>query len=386
MADTAVKAEKGQPVVTMRPFITGTRTIDRAIYDNTTTMLTTPVKLPTYNLDTDGFTSLLYVVVEATTAGNAANVTFDEDAPFSSIQSLQFSDTNNKPILGPVTGHDLYLICKYGGYGHNDDAKNSPNFSVTTGAGATGGSFTYVLRVPIEIVHRDGFGSLLNKSASAVYKLDITMAGGGDVYGTSPTALPSVRTRIQQVGWMDSDEQDVYKNPADANPPALNSIQYWDKQTLVVGTGAMNQQLNTFSGLVRNLILELRTSTGARSNNDWPDPFELHYDKTVPVSRIGRAWREMMSIDYGYNGATESTTGVNTLDTGVRVLPFTKDYGLKPGAESRFGYLPVTSATSLVMRGSVGSTDSANPHTFNVFVNYVWPANGDPKSITPGQR
>jgi hypothetical protein len=385
-ADTAVKGEKGQPVVTMRPFITGTRTIDRAIYDNTTTMLVTPVKLPTYNLDTDGFTSLLYVVVEATTAGNGANVTFDEDAPFSSILSLQFSDTNNKPILGPVTGHDLYLICKYGGYGHNDDAKNSPNFSVTTGAGATGGSFTYVLRVPIEIVHRDGFGSLLNKSASAVYKLDITMAGGGDVYGTSPTALPSVRTRIQQVGWMDSDEQDVYKNQADANPPALNSIQYWDKQTLVVGTGSMNQQLNTFSGLVRNLLFELRTSTGARSNNDWPDPFELHYDKTVPVSRIQRAWREMMSIDYGYNGATESTTGTNTQDTGVRALPFTRDYGLKPGAESRFGYLPVTSATSLVMRGSVGSTDSANPHTFNVFVNYVWPANGDPKSITPGQR
>jgi hypothetical protein len=383
---TAVKAEKGQPLPSMRPFITGTRTIDRAIYDNTTTLLTSPVKLPTYALDTDGFTSLMYVVVEATTAANAANVTFDEDAPFSVIGSLQFSDTNNKPILGPVTGHDLYLICKYGGYGHNDDAKNSPNFSVTTGAGATGGSFTFVLRVPIEIVHRDGFGSLLNKSASAVYKLDITLAGGGDVYGTSPTTLPSVRTRIQQVGWMDSDEQDVYKNPADPNPPALNSIQYWDKQTLVVGTGSMNQQLNTFSGLVRNLIFELRTSAGARSNNDWPDPFELHYDKTVPVSRIGRAWREMMSVDYGYSTGTETTTSTNALDTGVRALPFTKDYGLKPGAESRFGYLPVTSGTSLVMRGSVGTTDSANPHTFNVFVNYVWPANGDPKSITPGQR
>lgn len=93
-----------------------------------------------------------------------------------------------------------------------------------------------------------------------------------------------------------------------------------------------------------------------------------------------------MSIDYGYSGPTETVSGANTLDKGVRVLPFTKDYGLKPGAESRFGYMPVTSATSLVMRGTVGSTDSASAHTFNVFVNYVWPANGDPKSITPGQR
>jgi hypothetical protein len=385
MADTATKDGK-QQVVSQRPFITGTRTIDRAIYDNTTTMLTTPVKLPTYNLDTDGFTSLLYIVVVCTTAANAATVTFLEDGPFSALQSVQFSDTNNKPILGPVTGHDLYLICKYGGYGHNDDAKNSPNFTATAGAGATGGSFSFVLRVPIEIVHRDGFGSLLNKSASAVYKLDVTLAGSATTYGVSPTTLGSVRTRVQQVGWMDSDQQDVYKNPADPNPPALNSIQYWDKQTLVVGTGSMNQQLNTFSGLVRNLIFELRTGAGVRSENDLPDPFELHYDKTVPVSRMGAAWREMMSIDYGYNGATETTGGTNTLDRGVRALTFTKDYGLKPGAESRFGYLPVTSATSLVMRGSVGAVDSAAAHTFNVFVNYVWPANGDPKSITPGQR
>lgn len=386
MTTAPAPAKGNAPVVMTRPFITGTRTIDRAIYDNTTAMTAAPIKLPTYNLDTDGFTSLLYVVVEALAAGNAATVAFNEDGPFNAIQSLQFSDTNNKPILGPVTGHDLYLICKYGGYGHNDDAKNSPNFSATTGAGSSGGSFTFILRVPIEIVHRDGFGSLLNKSASAVYKLDMRLAGTADVYSTAPTTPPSVRTRIQQVGWMDSDQQDVYKNPADPNPPALNSIQYWDKQTLVVGTGNINAQLNTFSGLVRNLIFELRTSTGTRSENDFPDPFELHYDKTVPVSRLARSWREMMSIDYGYNGGTETVPGANTLDRGVRVIPFTKDYGLKPGAESRFGYLPVTSATSMVMRGSVGTTDSSNPHTFNVFVNYVWPANGDPKSITPGQR
>jgi hypothetical protein len=383
---TAAPADKNAAPVAVRPFITGTRTIDRAIYDNTTTMTVGTVKLPTYNLDTDGFTSGLYVIMQCTTAANAATVAYNEDAPFIAIQSLQFSDTNNKPILGPVTGHDLYLINKYGGYTFNDDPKNSPSFTAVTGSGGTGGSFSFVLRVPIEIVHRDGFGSLLNKSASAVYKLDITLNNGAAVYSTSPTTLGSVRTRIQQVGWMDSDQQDIYKNAADANPPALNSIQYWDKQTLVVGTGNINAQLNTFSGLVRNLMFELRISTGVRSENDWPDPFELHYDKTVPVSRLGIAWREMMSDDYGYAGGTETVAGVNTLDRGVRVLPYTRDYGLKPGAESRFGYLPVTSATSMVMRGSVGQTDSSNPHTFNVFVNYVWPANGDPKSITPGQR
>jgi hypothetical protein len=42
----------------------------------------------------------------------------------------------------------------------------------------------------------------------------------------------------------------------------------------------------------------------------------------------------------------------------------------------------VSAATSVVARGTVGGSGS---HTFNVFVNYVWPANGDPKSLTGGR-
>lgn len=376
----------GKQTVALRPFITGTRRIDQQIYDNTTLLNAGEQKLPTYNLDTDGFTSGMYILCEATAVNTTNVVAFSEDGPFNIFSTVQFSDTNNKPIIGPLTGHDLYLIVKYGGYAFSDDAKNSSIYSVTTGAVAAGGSFRFAMRVPIEIVHRDALGSLLNKSASAVYKLQLTLnsnaTGEAGVYTVAPNTSVSVRTRIQQFGWMDSDQSDYMKQPADPNPPALNTIQYWDKQTITVSAGQINQALNTFSGLVRNWVFELRDSTNARTTADFPELFELHYDKTVPISRVKAIWQHMQSEQFGYSTLTETTTSKLSLDTGVFPEPYTLDYGLKPGAESRFGYLPVTSATSLVMRGVIGGSGT---HTMNVFVNYIWPANGDPKTLTGGR-
>jgi hypothetical protein len=375
----------GKAPVAVRPFVTGTRRIDRQIYDNTTVLTAGTQKLPTYNLDTDGFTAGLFILCEVTAVNTTASTAaWNEDGPFNVYQTVQFSDTNNKPILGPMTGHDLYIITKYGGYSFSDDAKNSSQYSVTSGTGTAGGTFRFVLRVPIEIVHRDGLGALLNKSASAVYKLDLTLNTLAAIYSDDPTTSASARTRIQQYGWMDSDQADYMRNAADPNPPALNTIQYWDKQSLVVSAGSINQQLNTFSGLVRNEIFELRDSNGSRTagDADFPDPFELHYDKTVPISRLRRIWKHMVSEDYGYANPTEATATALALDNGTYPETFCRDYGLKPGAESRFGYLPVTSATSQVARGTVGGSGA---HTLNVFVNYVWPANGDPRALTGGR-
>src|ERR1044072_4530768 len=212
----------------------------------------------------------MYILCQAT-AGNttASTAAFQEDGPFNVYQTVQFSDTNNKPILGPMTGHDLYIITKYGGYAFSDDAKNNKVYSVTTGTGTSGGSFTFVLRVPIQLVARDALGALENKSASAVYKLDLTLnsttTGAGGIYSDDPQTSGSVRTRIQQFGWMDSDQADYMKNPPDPKHHALNTVQYWDKQSLPVSAGAVNQRLNTFSGLVRNLIFELRDSNASRA-------------------------------------------------------------------------------------------------------------------------
>ena len=360
-----------------RPFITGTRVIDKQTYDQQRALTGSTQRLPTYELDTDGYTAGLYVLVNCTTAGNAANVTFAADGPFNAIDTITFSDTSNNPIVGPMSGHDLYVAVKYGGYSFVDDQRQSPIFSATTGSGATGGSFTFVLLMPIEIVHRDALGSLLNKSASAVFKLDITLSNSATPYGTAPTAAGTVRVRIQQYGWMDPNATDLKGNPVAQNPPALNSVQYWDKQTYTLNAGAVAQRLQTFDGLVRNLIFELRDSTGSRAqgDTDFPDPFILQYETATPIQRVKDVWRHMIGQHFGYTAAAEAAGG---RDNGTYPEPYTRDFGLKPGAESRLGYLPVSAATALRVQGSIGGTGS---HTLTVLINYVVPAGGDVRAI-----
>jgi hypothetical protein len=384
-ATTTAPPDKKATPAANRPFVTGSRYADDYSYDQTRTLTGSTQKLPTLELDTDGFTAGLYLLVENTGAGNASvTASFKEDGPFSVLDTIQFSDTNNKAILGPMNGHDLYICTKYGGYHFVEDAKSSPVYSVTTGTASTQGTFTFVLYLPIEIVHRDGLGALLNKSASAVFKLDLTLSASTTPFATSgaPATSSSTRVRVAQFGWMDSDTRDIKGNPTSPNPPALNTIQYWDKQTFTFSSGAMNQKLNSFSGGLRNVIFELRDSNTTRSGNegDWPDPFTLQVDKYIPVNRLRTIWRHLIGEDFGFTAAVETAGG---RDYGTYPIPFTKDFGLKPGAENRFGYLWITSATTLLLKGTVGSGSAS--HTFNVFLNYVNPAGGDPKALTGGR-
>lgn len=361
-----------------RPFITGSRVIDKQTYDQTRVLTGSTQRLPTYELDTDGFTAGLYVLVTCTTAANAATVTFAADAPFNVIDTITFSDTSNNPILGPMGGHDLYIATKYGGYSFVDDHKSSPIFATTAGVGAgLGGSFTFPLLVPIEIVHRDALGALLNKSASAVFKLDVTLSNSTTPYGTPPTTPGSVRVRIQQYGWMDPNATDLRGNPVAQQPPALNTVQYWDKQTYTLNAGSVAQRLQTFDGMVRNVIFELRDNTGSRTQGDadFPDPFLLQYETATPIQRVRDIWRHMIGQHWGYTGTADAAGG---RDLGTYPETFCRDFGLKPGAESRLGYLPVSAATALRVQGTI---TGSNAHTLTCLINYVVPAGGDVRSI-----
>jgi hypothetical protein len=390
---TAPPAANGKaPAVAARPFIVGSRFSDDFSYDQSKALTTSTQRLPDLELDTDGFTAGLYLLVENTSVNNATvTAAFKEDGPLNVLEIVQLVDTNNKPVLGPMTGHDLYECVKFGGYHEQDDAKASPAWSVTTGTGSTGGSFTFVQYLPIEIVHRTSLGSLQNKSASAVFRLQLTLAAVGTVFVTAPATSSTVRVRVQQFGWLDADASDIKGNVVSSFPPALNSIQYWDKQTFTFSSGSMNQRLNPFSGGIRNLIIELRDSNLTRSGNenDFPDPLIFASDKVQISNRLRTVWKHLIGEDWDYTGGPEvipvgtTVNDGNKRDLGIWPIPFNKDFGLRPGAEQSFGYLWVSAATTLMLKGTVGSGSAS--HTFNVFVNSVQPANGDPKTLTGGR-
>lgn len=368
------KAAQVQP----RPFVAGTRRVDKSTYDQTRALTSSTQDLPTYEADPNGFLRGMYLLVECTTAANAAAVTFSANGPFNVLDTVVFNDVNNKPIIGPMSGFDLYLCVKYGGYAFFDDARQSTQYSATSGAGATGGSFSFVLPLPIEISRRDGLGSLTNKSASSTFDVTIRLAANANVYGVAPTTAGNVRVRIQQYGWMDPNPTDMRGRPVAQNPPANGTTQFWAKQSYTVNSGAFNIRLQGLDSLIRNLLFVLVDNAGSRTQGDadFPDPFNLQYETTQPIARIKRIWQHMIGESYGYIGAVDAPGG---RDAGVYPESYAYDFSDSPGNESRLGYLPASSATNLAANGTIGGTGT---HTLYVLVNKVIPANGDPLSLT----
>lgn len=373
-------AQKGkEKVQIIRPFVAGTRRVDKATYDESKVLTASTQDLRPYECDPNGFLRGGYILVTCITAGNAAAVTFAANGPMNVIDTLTFNDTNSKPLLGPFTGWDLYVCVKYGGYQFQDDAKLSPVYSATTGAGATGGSFTFVLLFPVEIVPREALGAAPNKSSSSTFDVSIRLSASTVPYGVAPTNPGTVRVRIQQYGWMDPNAADIKGNAVRQTPPGVQTTQYWSKQTYAFGAaGAFSTRLQGIDSLVRNIIFVL-DAAGSRTTGDadWPDPFTFLYETSLPIQRLRLIWQHMIGHMYGYNGTTPDVGGAR--DYGVYPESYCYDFTGKPGYETRLNYLPVSSATTLNMSGTIGG---AGAHTFTVLVNKIVPANGNPLVLT----
>ena len=381
-----------------RPFRIGVQSKDEIDYDVTVTGATSTQDLPVLNIPPAGFLRGLYVIVE-TIAGNTGSVAvaFKEDAPFNVLETITLEDVNNQPIVGPISGHDLMLINKYGGYAGYADPRGAvgPAYYALSGVGTTaaqqssaqGGAYSFVLRVPVELVQRDGLGSLPNKSGTSMFKLRMRVNTIANVYATAPGAAnPAIhRIRVQQVNWWDPPETDLKGRPLAQNPPAVQTTQYWSKQSYPVAAGQSRQGLQRVGFLLRNLIFILRDTSGTRSGSGdsaWPDPFTLQFEAIQLIVRARILWLKLMAERYGVNRAEALAGGTALADTFIRdnavyVEPFTLDFGLAPGAETRMGYLPTSSASRLEVQGTLGT----GAGTLTTLTNDVAPANGDDLQI-----
>lgn len=379
-----------------RPFRVGVQSKDEIDYDVTVTGTTTTQDLPVLNVPPAGFLRGLYVLVE-TLSGNTGSVAvaFKEDGPFNVLETITLEDVNSQPIVGPISGHDLYLINKYGGYAGVGDARNAvgPAYYALSGAGTTaaspgtaqGGAYSFVLRLPVELVNRDGLGSLPNKSGTSMFKLRMRVNTTANVYATAPGSSWVTRVRVQQQNWWDPPETDLKGRPLAQNPPAVQTTQYWSKQSYPVAAGQSRQSLQRVGFLIRNLIFVLRDTSSTRSGSGdsaWPDPFTLQFEAIQLIVRLRAVWLKMIAERYGYTRAEVLAGGtalgdINARDNGVYPETFTLDFGLTPGAETRMAYLPTSSASRLEVQGTLGT----GAGTFTVLTNDVAPANGDDLSI-----
>lgn len=364
----------------LRPFFPGTLDLETHTYSQNVTLTTAQTPLATYYCKTNGFLADLFVILtNAATPNSNANVAFNEDAPQNAIAQFTLSDTGGQPILGPMSGWELYAFVKWGGFSFSDDMKDSQTWAATTGTSSAGGFFKMVFHVPIQFVKREPLGPLPNTNNQTVFAVDITINTLANIYSTAPNGtLGQLNVQISQDSYRQSAGKDAQGNQTVTTPPGLGAVLYLRRSTMDMQAGAQQQELNQQEGSYRALLFVLRDSNNSRSQgeSDWPDPFRFHFNNDVPYDRIKLLWRRRMERAFGYKAAVESAGGG---DNGTFVLQWMDDHGFKPGSEDRYRYLSVSAADTLQFDGTIGG--SGNHHLTTMF-NFVRPPGGNIKALT----
>lgn len=404
MAPTAVAQKPGQAAqgqaapapVASWPFPVGAMESENADYDQTKTLTANAQQMPNYTLEPTGWLRGLEFQVDLAVTGNVTNVVaFAADGPWSAINKVTFKDTGNREVFGPLGGYDFMTINKYGAYEMMGDPRADLSFTTTVGAVGTGGSASFILYLPLELVARDSLGTVENKSDNTAWKAEIWCEGTGTaLYSTAPSTSPTFRLRITE---------DSYGEPAAASaggrtipqtPPKVGTLQYWTQEASPNLSGTASYNLDNGIGYpIRNLLFKLVRASGTRAqgDSDWPDPVTLTYGKFQLFQRYKNLWISKISGAFGpLTPATTTAAGVTTAnvdvaggrENGVFPVWFTQDFGIAPGAELRNGYLVTKTGTVLKWKGTLvgGNTD-----VLNVLCNYVIAPDNDYYSLLSGR-
>lgn len=357
-----------KPVVVRNRFINASAEHTEPAYDSGAVAAGTElnnIEIPAY-----GYLAGLLIQVDVTSTGNSAAVALREDGPFNIISSIRFSDVNGANLVGPMTGFDLYLANKYGGYDYSSDPKQKNYYAQSaTGAGATAGTESFLMRLPVQINPRDAYGALPNMNAASTFKLNISLATLANAFATPPNGTVTIRVRVTMEAWMLPAGADAFGNPNEQAPPGVGSYQRWVKNTLTVNNGANTFRLPNVGNLIRTLILVFRNATPARVDTTFLDPIQQNVDGLNILTEARAIAQDYMQQRYGYVGTLDAA---GARDTGVFVFDYSHELDGKPGFETRELYMRTNQATRLEY---VGTTSAAG--TLDILTNDVIPV-GNP--------
>ena len=371
LAPPQSRSPQGQNAKNVVPFIRATKKHREPFFDQTNALGTalSPINVPAY-----GFLRGLWVRVDTTGGAGAAGLVLANDAPWNVFNFMGLFDVNGAPLYGPFsTGYNAMLIGKWGAYHRYYDGLTNDFVSPSQ---ANGGNGRWWFYIPIEMVRRNGMGSLANLNAAATYKLQLTLNSQANIWtaGTFTTA-PSVRVRIWLDAWAQPPQTDLLGNQTAQTPINHGTTQFWSEQVYPIGAGQQTVRLVRVGLYVRMLIVKLLLSTGARdtTDGDWADPVQLFLDgfELVNVSQ-NFLWNEMYSLyNFTPNGAAAGGVA-NTRDVGVYVFQFVDDDSSVLGNEERNRYLATLQSSRLEIRGSFAGSAAQ----LSVLTNDIAP-NGD---------
>lgn len=309
------------------------------------------VQLNAVDVPAYGFLRGYLLHVEAL-GGTGAAAVYQPDAPWSAIQEISLADINGQPIFGPLSGYDLFLVNKWGGYGVFSDPTLFPEYI----APAVTGNYSFMLRIPLELDVRDGLGSIANMNAGANFQVRATLAPSTAVYSTPPTGAPTVRVRGYIEAWAAPTDYDEDGHPQATQPPALGTVQFWSRNPPPVNAGQQNVRLVRVGNYIRGIILVMRNAAGARVAS-LPDPFTVMWDSRIVYQESLAVRRKLMFERYG-----------QAADTGIIVLDNMHDFDGHAGQEQRDLWWRTAQSTRLEVQGSFGVAG-----TLGVLTNDVAP-------------
>jgi hypothetical protein len=347
-------------------------------------------------LQSNAFLESVVLDISGVTSANAAAVVFSPDAPYSAINQIKLDDGAGQAIITPITGYQLYLLNKY--LPDTDcafDPQLDPNWSAVAGAGATGGSISFRLVVPIEHRRRDALGALNNSAANQRYLLTITTAttyaAAGGIYATGPTT-PFATLSIQcwQQYWTSPPSvitTSQGQSQVAPTPSGLGTVGFvrFERHNEVSGGGSPQIQLNNVGDYIATIIWVLRaTAASARDQTDWPPEFDWWVNDFQVHALSVNDWQRWMARFFRYttggvNNASTTATLPNTaggsLDIGVYIMSpwfvglFDRHENFGPANQ----YLPTDATTKLQIRGS---TWGAGAGFLEVLTRTIRPVSG----------
>ena len=363
------------------PFVRGSSLATMQDFSATFTAGSTNIE----QLQTNAFLAYVVLDVNLTTAGNAAAVTFAaSDSPWSVFSQVYLNDPANQAIISPITGYGLYLMNKYlTDTGCFFDPASDPNYSTVTGTGATGGSFSFRVVIPVEHRHRDALGAVNNSAANQRYLLGLNVISSfASLYGTAPTAeAASVSVVATQVYWTSPPGSITTSGGSAAvqpTPSGLGTVGFvrYERHNEVSGGGSPQIQLNNVGDYISNVIFVLRNGSNQRDGADWPSPFTWWVNDFQVHSLTINVYQRYLARFYRYTSAVNGYNSVsaNGLDLGVFPLPFLTDLmdhveNWAPASQ----YLPTDATTKLQIRGA---NFGASASYLEVYTRAIRPVSG----------
>lgn len=338
------------------PFTAAAHEHTEIAFDETTelsaaTRQISPIDIPAY-----GYFRHALIEVTTVTEGEEEGEP-SADWPWNIFSSIQISDVNGAPIFGPLDGYAALWASIVGGYAGVPDPRVTPFF-------AGGKKPTFLLRIPIEISHFDGFGSLANQNAAASYRMELTL---NSLTATKLKKTPKVRIRVWLEAWSLPNETDIAGRPQSEAPPMLGSSQYHSFFRKNVPAGAQTTLLVRVGSLIRSLIIIARKEDGTRSDKVFPNPAILEWD-----SRKIREDSQVMLQELLF----ASVPQLKERSAGVFAYPLDRSTKNTVGDDTPTLWFPTVQSTRLQINGN-----SEEAGTLQIITNDVAPV-----AVAPAER